>query len=687
MNTTGRRSLRRALTVRIVAVALAAVCTAVLLLAVQVQHEADQQAAAAVRSQAARSAQQLTGLFGAWRDNLLVAASDASLTDWYTRPQDRTTLRGRIETTLVRLHEVYPTLIDEACYIDGAGPELARQVRGGVALLGDLSPDESAAPFSAPTLRLEPGTVWQNAPYVSADSGRWVVSNSTPIAVGGRNRAFLHFEANLDAVRTELAHAAAPGMRVRVVEIGTGDVVADTGSDAAITDAPFRRDAGWAGAGPVRAAQTVDLGATNANRWRLEVSAPAPRPFTGTLVAVVLAAVAVAAVVIALVSRRLAGGIAVPVEAVTLVAESLAEGRLDLRAPVSRADEIGRMAQAVNEAIEATAAQREAIDRAHAERAEQLRESHRRQEQSGRQMRARAQAVIDETSEAVVAELERVVEQVEEVRSGAGSIDRRVARTGEVTRTLVAQAGTADEVVGSLGQSLRRVGGIADLIAGIASQTNLLALNATIESARAGTAGLSFAIVAREVKELAASTATSTGEISATIGELEAGAAAVARAIEVMAGNVTGIDAASGDVTALTARQQEAVERLAAGVRDAIDRIRTMSSLTQGLERRAADRVPVTTPAVVHVGGTAHETVVSDLSEQGARLRQPAGTSLLVGQTVRLDLVLDTGTWTVGARVVRTVGSGGSDAGLEYTEVPAAAERALADYLAGYRSA
>ncbi|MBI4939406.1 MAG: methyl-accepting chemotaxis protein [Actinobacteria bacterium] len=687
MNTTGRRSLRRALTVRIVAVALAAVCAAVLLLAVQVQHEADQQAAAAVRSQAARSAQQVTGLFGAWRDNLLVAASDASLTDWYARPQDRAVLRGRIETTLVRLHEVYPTLIDEACYIDGEGPELARQVRGGVALLGDLSPDESAAPFSAPTLRLEPGTVWQNAPYVSVDSGRWVVSNSTPIAVGGRNRALLHFEANLDAVRTELARAAAPGMRVRVVDVGTGDVVADTGSRAAITDAPFRRDPSWSGAGPVRAAQTVDLGATNANRWRLEVSAPAPRPFTGALVAIVLAAVAVAAVVIALVARRLAGGIAVPVEAVTLVAESLAEGRLDLRAPVSRADEIGRMAQAVNEAIEATAAHRDAIDRAHAERAEQLRDSHRRQEQSSRQMRARAQSVIDETSEAVVAELERVVEQVEEVRSGAGSIDRRVARTGEVTRTLVAQAGTADEVVGSLGQSLRRVGGIADLIAGIASQTNLLALNATIESARAGTAGLSFAIVAREVKELAASTATSTGEISATIGELEAGAAAVARAIEVMADNVTGIDAASGDVTALTAGQQEAVERLAAGVRDAIDRIRTMSSLTQGLERRAADRVPVTTPAVVHVGGTAYETVVSDISEQGARLRQPTGTSLRVGQTVRLDLVLDTGTWTVDARVVRTVGSGGSDAGLEYTAVPAEAQRALADYLAVYRSA
>src|SRR5688572_25599833 len=51
---------------------------------------------------------------------------------------------------------------------------------------------------------------------------------------------------------------------------------------------------------------------------------------------------------------------------------------------------------------------------------------------------------------------------------------------------------------------LSRIEKFANISEGIASQINLLALNATIEAARAGDAGKSFAIVAKEVKSLAA---------------------------------------------------------------------------------------------------------------------------------------------------------------------------------------
>ncbi len=58
--------------------------------------------------------------------------------------------------------------------------------------------------------------------------------------------------------------------------------------------------------------------------------------------------------------------------------------------------------------------------------------------------------------------------------------------------------------------STQKIGETMGLIQTIAAQTNLLALNATIEAARAGDAGKGFAIVAGEVKALAAQTSKAT---------------------------------------------------------------------------------------------------------------------------------------------------------------------------------
>lgn len=168
-------------------------------------------------------------------------------------------------------------------------------------------------------------------------------------------------------------------------------------------------------------------------------------------------------------------------------------------------------------------------------------------------------------AQAVAAAAEQASSSVASVAAGAeqllasiGEISERASAASSMSQRAVRNADVASRIMGELDTSANRIGQVVDLIGSIARQTNLLALNATIEAARAGEAGRGFTVVATEVKELAAQTASATGEILEQVRSIQAASQQAVASIGQVSASVSELSEVATSIAAAVEEQRAA---------------------------------------------------------------------------------------------------------------------------------
>ncbi len=253
---------------------------------------------------------------------------------------------------------------------------------------------------------------------------------------------------------------------------------------------------------------------------------------------------------------------------------------------------------------------------------------------------------VAKEAEGLSRDVHNAASSVEQMARSVEAVDKHVQEAGVLSQRSVKEAKAGGEalsqsfkgmknisvtmsgiaaLIQNLGTRSREIGKFLGVIEGIADQTNLLALNAAIQASQAGDAGHGFAVVAREVRELADRSRAAAQEISDVVKRVQSETNDAVKSTESGAQE-------SAAAMEMADRAAEALHKIIEGV-EKTDRLMNMI-MAATAEQRAGNKEVLKYVDAMRLSSDQVKRAMTEQAEGGRQIRRAVENMNLIMQEV-----------------------------------------------------
>jgi len=372
--------------------------------------------------------------------------------------------------------------------------------------------------------------------------------------------------------------------------------------------------------------------------------------------------------------RYIVDGVVGQLSRVADLASSLADGDLTRRLNISREDEIGSLAKAldascislsdmikditsnaemqasasqemssVSSQLAATSEEMSTQAESVAGATEEMSASINSMASASEEMSVNIQSVSS-TAEQMSQNMNSIASSIEQMSTSIEDVALSARDGSIIAQQAMEMSGSTTITMDILGKAAKEIGEVTSLIKRIADQTNLLALNATIEAASAGEAGKGFAVVANEIKELANQSGQAANEIAKRVKGVQANTSSAVDAIASITDIIQRMNESSAVISKSVEEQtstsieiSDSVQQATSGINNIATSIAELARGANDVSKSAAEAARGVTEVSANIQGLSRaasesnsgaqqvNTTAMELARIAAQLRELAG--------------------------------------------------------------